>query len=202
MPNMWKISPAFLQGISGMELGEKMHDQAVKHGLQTTFAEVTGLKIQGTLKTVKTTEGNFMGRTVILAGGAIRKKLGVTGETRLMGKGVSYCAVCDGAFFQNQTVAVVGGGDTAITEALHLTKFASKVIVIHRRDQLRATEVLREKALSEPKIEFIWNSTVAEIEGDETVERIKLLNVKTGECSTTAATGILFQSERFLTRIM
>jgi thioredoxin reductase (NADPH) len=180
----------FPDGISGMELGEKMHQQAQKHGLNTIFGEVTGLEIRGALKIVKTTEGDYTGKTVILAGGAVRRKLGVEGETRLTGRGVSYCAVCDGSFFRDQKLAVIGGGDTAITEALHLTHFAAKVTIIHRRDQLRATYILQQKVMADPKIDFLWDTTVTGIEGGESVERIKLLNVKTGLTSVKDVSGV------------
>jgi thioredoxin reductase (NADPH) len=180
----------FPDGISGMELGEKMHQQAQKHGLNTIFGEVTGLEIRGALKIVKTTEGDYTGKTVILAGGAVRRKLGVEGETRLTGRGVSYCAVCDGSFFRDQKLAVIGGGDTAITEALHLTHFAAKVTIIHRRDQLRATYILQQKVMADPKIDFLWDTTVTGIEGAENVERIKLLNVKTGLTSVKEVSGV------------
>jgi len=182
--------PGFPEGISGMELGEKMREQAEKHGIKTIFAEVTGLEIQGNLKTLKTTEGPFTGKTVILAGGAVRRKLVVEGETRLTGRGVSYCAVCDSAFFKDQKVAVIGGGDTAITEALHLTKFASKITIIHRRNQLRAAHILQEKVRAEPKIDFLWDTTVTAVEGAENVERIKVQNVKTGQTSTLDVNGV------------
>ena len=180
----------FPQGISGQELGEKMHEQARKHGLKILTAEVTGLEMQGEMKLVKTTEGDYTGRTVIMAGGAVRRKLGVEGETRLTGRGVSYCAVCDSAFFRDQRVVVVGGGDTAITEALHLAKFASNITIIHRRDQLRAGHVLQEKLRSEPKIDFLWDTTVTAIEGADMVERIKLLNVKTGQGAEMEVSGV------------
>lgn len=180
----------FPDGISGMDLGEKMHLQAKKQGLNTLNAEVIGLEIQGILKIVKTTEGDFTGKTVILAGGALKRKLGAEGEGRLLGRGVSYCAVCDGAFFQGRRLAVIGGGDTAITEALHLTHFASKVTIIHRRDQLRATRVLQEKVKLDPKIDFIWDSAVTAIEGVNNVERIKLQNVKTGQISEKEVDGV------------
>jgi thioredoxin reductase (NADPH) len=180
----------FPEGISGQELGEKMHEQARKHGLKTLTAEVTGLEMQGAMKLVKTTEGDYTGRTVIMAGGAVRRKLGVEGETRLTGRGVSYCAVCDSAFFRDQRVVVVGGGDTAITEALHLAKFASNITIIHRRDQLRAGHVLQEKLRSEPKIDFLWDTTVTAIEGADMVERIKLLNVKTGQSAEMEVSGV------------
>ena len=180
----------FPEGISGMELGEKMHVQAEKYGLKTTTAEVTGLEIKGALKVVKTTEGDFTARAVILAGGAVRRKLAVEGESRLTGRGVSYCAVCDAAFFRDQKVAVVGGGDTAITEALHLTKFATKITIIHRRNQLRAAQILQEKVLSEAKIDFLWDTTIAAIEGKDNVERLKLLNVKTNQSSFLEVNGV------------
>ena len=180
----------FPESISGQELGKKMHEQARKHGLKTVAAEVTGLEIQGTQKIVKTTEGDYVGKTVIMAGGAVRRKLGVEGETRLTGRGVSYCAVCDSAFFRDQKAVVVGGGDTAITEALHLAKFASKITIIHRRNQLRAGHILQEKLLSEPKIDFLWDTTVSAIEGADLVERIKLLNVKTGQRSVMEVSGV------------
>ena len=180
----------FPEGISGMELGDKMHVQAEKHGLKTITAEVTGLEMNGALKIVKTTDGDFTGRAIILAGGAIRRKLGVDGETRLTGQGVSYCAVCDAAFFRDQKLAVVGGGDTAITEALHLAKVAFKVTIIHRRNQLRATHILQEKLRSEPKIDFIWDTIVSAIEGKDNVERLRLLNIKTNQSSILEVSGV------------
>ena len=180
----------FPEGISGMELSDKMHVQAEKYGLKTITAEVSGLETKGALKIVKTTEGDFNGMVVILAGGAVRRKLGVDGETRLTGRGVSYCAVCDAAFFRDQKLAVVGGGDTAITEALHLTKFASKITIIHRRNQLRAAHVLQEKVRSEPKIDFLWDTTISAIEGKDNVESIRLQNVKTNQSSVLEVSGV------------
>ena len=180
----------FPEGISGMELSNKMHVQAEKYGLKTITAEVSGLETKGALKIVKTTEGDFNGMVVILAGGAVRRKLGVDGETRLTGRGVSYCAVCDAAFFRDQKLAVVGGGDTAITEALHLTKFASKITIIHRRNQLRAAHVLQEKVRSEPKIDFLWDTTISAIEGKDNVESIRLQNVKTNQSSVLEVSGV------------
>ena len=140
--------PGFPEGISGLKLGELMHKQATKYGLKTITAEVTALNVQQGQKVIKTTEGDFVARAVIIASGSERQKLGVPGEKEFTGKGVSYCATCDAPFFKEQPVAVVGGGDAAIDEALHLTKFASKVTVIHRRDRLRATAVLQEKAVA------------------------------------------------------
>lgn len=182
--------PGFQEGISGLELGERMQTQAEKYGLKTIFAEVSGLEIQKTLRVVKTTEGDFIGKAVILAGGSRRRKLGVPGETKYIGKGVSYCAVCDGPFFRETSVVVIGGGDTAITEALHLVNFASKVTIIHRRDQLRATRILQDKAFAEPKIEFLWDTIALSIEGSEMVEKVNLSNVKSGERSDIEVGGV------------
>jgi len=180
----------FPEGINGFELGQLMHQQATKYGLKTLLAEVTGIELQEGQKVIRTTEGDFMAKAVIIAGGSERQKLGVPGEEEFTGKGVSYCATCDGAFFREQPVAVVGGGDAAITEALHLAKFASRVTVIHRRDQLRASRILQEKAFSQPKIEFRWNSIVEKIEGGDLVKRIRLRQVKSGEESALDVAGI------------
>jgi len=180
----------FPEGINGFELGQLMHQQATKYGLKTLLAEVTGIELQEGQKVIRTTEGDFMAKAVIIAGGSERYKLDVPGEEEFTGKGVSYCATCDGAFFREQPVAVVGGGDAAITEALHLAKFASRVTVIHRRDQLRASLILQEKAFSQPKIEFRWNSIVEKIEGGDLVKRIGLRQVKTGEESALEVAGI------------
>jgi len=171
-----------------------MHQQATKYGQKTLLAEVTGLELQGEQKVIRTTEGDFIAKAVIIAGGSERQKLGVSGEEEFTGKGVSYCATCDAAFFREQPVAVVGGGDAAITEALHLTKFASRVTVIHRRDQLRASRILQEKAFSQPKIEFRWNSIVEKIEGGDLVKRIRLRQVKTGEESALEVAGIFIST--------
>ena len=182
--------PGFVDGVSGLDLGQLMHQQATKYGLNTIIAEVTSIELQGEKKVVMTTKGNFTTKAVIIAGGSERRKLGIPGEDKFTGRGVSYCATCDAFFFKEQPVAVVGGGNAAITEALYLTKFASKVIVIHRREQLRATRILQEKAFSEPKIEFLWNTVVEEIDGDDKVKQLKLRQVKTGEKSTLDVSGV------------
>ena len=182
--------PGFPDGVSGIDLGQKMHDQAARFGLETILAEVTGLELQGDLKVVKATEGDFTARTVILAGGANRQKLGIPGEDEFIGKGVSYCATCDAAFFIDRPVAVAGGGDAAITEALHLAKMASKVTVIHRRDQLRATRILQERAFAEPKIDFAWDSVVEKVEGKDFVHGLRLRNVKTDQNSELEVAGL------------
>jgi len=189
--------PGFPEGISGSELSDLMHQQANKYGLETVVAEVTGLKSQGKQKLVETTGDSFGAGAVIIAGGCHRQQIGVPGEDEFTGKGVSYCATCDGAFFRDLPVAVVGGGNAAVTEALHLAKFASKITVIHRRDQLRATPVVQEKAFAEPRIEFMWDSVATKIEGEDLVKRIGLRNVKTGAESTLDISGV-FVSIGFL----
>ncbi len=180
----------FPEGINGLELGQLMHQQATKYGLKTLIAEVTGIELQGGQKVIRTPEGDFIAKAVIIASGSERQKLGVPGEGEFVGKGVSYCATCDAAFFREQPVVVVGGGDAAITEALHLARFASKVTVIHRRHQLRSGRILQEKAFAQPKIEFRWDSIVERIEGGDLVKRIRLRQVKTGEESALEVAGI------------
>jgi thioredoxin reductase (NADPH) len=182
--------PGFPQGISGVELGELMYQQAIKYGLETAAAEVTGVELGEGYKVVHTSEGSYETKAVIIAAGSEHKKLGITGEGELRGRGVSYCATCDGPLFANQKVVVVGGGNAAITEALYLTKFASKVIVIHRRSQLRADKVLQHRASASPKIEFLWNTVVEEILGGGEVRGLKLHNVKTGEKFALEVSGI------------
>ncbi|MFH1775535.1 MAG: thioredoxin-disulfide reductase [Chloroflexota bacterium] len=182
--------PGFVEGIGGYELGQLMQQQANKYGLENTIAEVTGLKLKGKKKTVETTKGDFTARVVIIASGSERRKLGVAGEDEFLGRGVSYCATCDAAFFRDRPVAVVGGGDAAVTEAFHLAKFASRVVVIHRRDQLRASRIVGEKASAEPRIEFQWDSVVEEIQGDNLVKGLKLRQVKTGELSYLEIAGV------------
>ncbi len=182
--------PGFPDGISGWDLGQLMHRQSIKYGLKTHNAEVKGIEVKERLKLVKTTEGEFLAKAVILAGGSELAKLGVAGEERLIGRGVSYCATCDGPLFRDKVVCVVGGGDAAVTEALFLSRFVSKVFVIHRRSELRASKILQERAFAEPKIEFIWNTVVQAIAGDDEVSGVELLNVKTGERSTLKVSGV------------
>ncbi len=182
--------PGFPHGIGGYDLGELLTQQASRYGLETTNAEVTGLEVKAEHKIVHTTNGDFTARSVILAGGSNPVTLDAPGESRLTGHGVSYCATCDAAFFRDQPVAVVGGGDAAITEALHLTKFASAVTVIHRRDKLRASAILQERAFANPKVEFAWDSVVAEVEGKDVVESLRLSNVHQGPDSSLAVDGV------------
>jgi thioredoxin reductase (NADPH) len=182
--------PGFPDGISGLDLADAMQQQAVKFGLETLTSEVTGLELNDGQKIVKTGEGDITARAVIVAGGSDRIKLGIPGEEEFTGRGVAYCAVCDGYFYRDVPVAVVGGGNAAMNEALELTKFASKITLIHRRDELRATKILQERAFAEPKIELLWNTVVEAIEGEATVKKLGLKNVRTGEKSTLNISGI------------
>jgi len=181
--------PGFPDGISGSELGSLMHQQAVKYGLEVVTAEVTGLT-QEQPYSISTTEGSFEAAAIIITAGSEYRKLGVAGEERLTGRGISYCATCDGFLFRDREVAVVGGGDTAITDALELTQHVSKVYVIHRRDQLRAGQVLQERGFANPKLEFIWDTVVEEVLGEKVLEGLKLRNVKTGQQSVLKVDGV------------
>jgi len=181
--------PGFPEGISGTELGEFMHRQATKYGLETIITEVSEVKT-GNVYEVSTSGGNYQTKSIIIAAGSEYRKLDVAGEEKLSGRGVSYCATCDGFFFRDREVAVVGGGDTAITDALELTQHCRKVYIIHRRDQLRATQAMQEKAFSQPKIELVWNTVVHEIVGDQIVRSLHLRNVKTGQSSNLEVDGV------------
>ena len=182
--------PGFPEGISGFELGQLMHQQAIKYGLETIIAEVTGIELREEQKVIKTTKGNFVAKAVIIAGGSERRKLGIPGEEKFTGKGVSYCATCDAAFFREVPVAVAGGGDVGITEALHLIRFASKVTVIELLPKLGASRILQDRATSEAKMEFLLNTIVEEIKGEDSVKRLELRQVVTGEKSTLEVAGI------------
>jgi thioredoxin reductase (NADPH) len=166
--------PGFPEGVSGFDLVEKMRRQAERFDLPFVNEEITSLSVSGQNKIVTGTENSYTAKTVIVASGAVYKKLGVPGEALLGGKGVSYCATCDGPFFRDQEVAVVGGGDTAVQEAIFLTRFARKIYLIHRRDQYRACRILQEKALANPIIQPVWNAEVESISGIEGVEGIRL----------------------------
>lgn len=183
--------PGFSDGIGGAELAEAMKSQAEKFGAKILNNGVVKIvKEDNIFKIILDNDDNVKAKTVILAAGASAKKLDVKGEIEFTGRGVSYCATCDGAFYANKTVAVVGGGDTAIEEALFLTRFASKVYVIHRRNQLRATTILQERAFQNSKISFVWDSVVDEIRGKDTVNEVVVKNVKTGELESISVDGI------------
>ncbi|HDJ38401.1 MAG TPA: thioredoxin-disulfide reductase [Methanosarcinales archaeon] len=172
--------PGF-QSISGYELMQRFEEHAKGFGLEVKDEEVTEIRDEGEYKLVRTHDHEYKTKSVIIASGAKPKRLGVPGEEEFIGKGVSFCATCDGFFFRGRDVAVVGGGNSAITEAIYLAKIVNKVYVVHRRAELRATKILQERALENPKIEFVWNSVVEEILGDSTVSQVSLRNVVTGE---------------------
>ena len=176
--------PGFPDGITGPELCERMRLQAEKFGVETVLAEVADADVAGREKLMTTSEGEFKARSVVVATGLVRRRLNVPGEDEFNGRGVSYCAVCDGAFFQDKIMAVIGGGDTAVEDAVFLTRYASHLHIIHRRDQLRAVKMLQERCFVNPKITCVWDSVVQEIGGNELVEKIVIRNVKTGEVST------------------
>jgi thioredoxin reductase (NADPH) len=177
--------------INGFELATAMHAQASKYGMETVYADVTSIDDgEDGRHTLRTSEGDYVASAVILTGGADYNRLGVPGEERLTGFGVSYCATCDAAFFRDQDVAVIGGGDSAMEEGLFVTRYARKATVIHRRDALRASAILRERAFANPKIAFAWNSVVEEILGEKAVSGVRVRNVVTGEVSTLDVTGV------------
>jgi thioredoxin reductase (NADPH) len=182
--------PGFPRGISGIELGRLIHEQATSYGLEILLTEVTGAVPGPRNNLVSTDEGDFTSESIIIASGSQYRKLGVPGEDKFVGKGVSYCATCDGPLFRDKTVAVVGGGDAAITEALYLSKFASSVKVIHRRSQLRAGKIVQERAMAEPKLEFVWDAVVTQIEGDGLTRQVGLKNTKDGKISVLEVAGI------------
>lgn len=182
--------PGFPQGISGFELGQLMEQQAVRHGLKIEPAEAVGVELVGNKKKVVSAAGEFTADAVIIAGGAEHAKLGIPGEETWVGRGLSYCATCDGPFFRDKAVAVIGGGDVAITDALYLARLAARIFVIHRRDQLRAAKILQDRAFAEPKIEFVWDTIVEGIEGQDGVQRLRLRNVKAGSTGELPVDGV------------
>ncbi len=182
--------PGFPEGISGFDLVDRMVRQVERFGLEIQNQEVIRLELSPERKLVKTEQGEFESKAIILACGAVPHKLGIDGEALLTGKGVSYCATCDGPFYKEQDVAVIGGGDTAVEEAIYLTRFAQKVHLVHRRNELRATKLLQERALSEEKIRIIWDTIPNRIVGGNNVEGVELKNVKTGGTSYLPVQGV------------
>lgn len=177
--------------ILGPDLGQKMYDGATQFGAEYAYGNVTDIRVEGQKKIVATDEGTFEAKAVIIATGAEHRKLGVPGEEEYGGRGVSYCAVCDGAFFKDKEVAVIGGGDSAIEESMYLANLASKVTVIHRRDQLRAQAILQKRAFASDKIEFVWNGLTEEIIGDDTkVTGVKYRDKISGEEHTIPVSGV------------
>lgn len=179
--------PGCLEGESGPTLIDRMAEQAKHFGAEKVYDEILEVKLEGKEKVLVGKKAEYIGQTVIIATGASSRPIGCSGEKQFTGKGVSYCATCDGAFFEGLEVFVVGGGDTAIEEAMYLTKFARKVSVIHRRDELRAAKSIQEKAFANPKMNFIWDSAVHEIKGDGLVNSMVLENLRTGEMTELVA---------------
>lgn len=182
--------PGFPEGVSGPKLMENMREQAERFGLVIQRQQVNGVELANSPKLIHTSEGKLKARAVIICTGAQPRKLGVESERHFTGKGVSYCATCDGPFFTDLPIVVVGGGDTAVEEGLYLTKFGSKVYLVHRRDQLRSTKLLQERILGNPKIQVVWDSVVTAIQGSDLVEGVRLRNVKTGQESELQASGV------------
>lgn len=182
--------PGFRDGIMGPALMDEMRAQAERFGAELVADDVTDMDLTGETKVVRTADGTFTARAVILAMGSGYRKLGLPDEDRLSGHGVSWCATCDGFFFREQHIAVVGGGDSAIEEATFLSRFGSKVTLIHRRDELRASKIMQERAFADPKIEFAWNSEVVGINGDDQLTGVTLRDTVTGETRTLDATGL------------
>ncbi|MFA5167711.1 MAG: thioredoxin-disulfide reductase [Candidatus Omnitrophota bacterium] len=181
--------PGFTEGILGPEIAQKMEAQAMRYGTQIVYEEVKNLSRKGGIFEAGT-ETNYTARAVILAMGASFRMIGVPNEKELTGKGVSYCATCDGAFFKGKKVIAVGGGDSALQEGIFLTRFAERVAIVHRRDKLRASPILQERARMNSKVSFIWDTVVDRIEGEKKVEAVFLRNVKTGEMQKVPADGV------------
>ena len=182
--------PGFQDGVDGFQLGEQMQQQAERFGAETVLAEVTGVELKGKEKKIITSEGAFYSKTVVIATGADPRELGLPEEKALVGRGVNYCAACDGMRYRGKTVVVIGGGNTAVADALQLSRIAQKVILVHRRDQLRATQVYHDQLLRTPNIELRWNSQVAELLHDGKLTGVKLRNVRTGEESAVQCDGV------------
>ena len=183
--------PGFENGIMGPDLMDQMRKQALRFGAELVTDDIVSMKLDGSVKELVDGAGNTIrAKAVVLAMGSAYKELGLTNEKRLSGRGVSWCATCDGFFFREQVIAVVGGGDSAMEEANFLTKFASKVVVIHRREELRASKIMAERAKANPKIEFLFNTAVLDVLGEDKVVGLKLQNLVTGEESTRDFTGL------------
>jgi thioredoxin reductase (NADPH) len=182
--------PGFRDGIMGPALMDEMRAQAERFGAELVADDVVEVDLTGEVKVVRTATDTYTARSVILATGSGYRKLGLPREEELSGRGVSWCATCDGFFFREQAIAVVGGGDSAIEEATFLTRFGSKVYLIHRRDELRASKIMQERAFADPKLEIIWNSEIAEINGDERLESVTLRDTVTGDTRPLEVTGL------------
>jgi len=181
--------PGFPEGLAGYELTMKMEEQAKKFGLEIRSASVESLNLDGEEKEVILSKDSIKAKSVIIASGCSPRKIGIPGETEFFGKGISTCATCDAMFFKGRDVVAIGGGDTAVQESLFLTKFVNKVYLVHRRDKLRATKILQERAFTNDKIEFVWDSVPVEICGESSVKSVKIKNVKNGNIRELDAAG-------------
>lgn len=188
--------PGFDEGIDGFTLGMKMQQGAERFGAKTEYAEVLEVDFSQQLKKIITTSGEFFSKTVIIATGADPRRLGLSKEEELLGKGVHYCAHCDGRFYKDKTVAVVGGGNSAAADALYLSRLAKKVYLIHRRDTLRATKIYHEPLMKAENVEFVWNSTVDGLEADQRLTGVNIKNTKTGQISSIACDGVFISIGR------
>ena len=182
--------PGFDEGIDGISLGMKMQAGAERFGAATEYAEVTSLELSEKIKTVETTSGSFLTRTLIIATGADPRKLGIEGEDALVGRGLHYCAHCDGRFYKGKTVMVVGGGNSAASDALYLSHLCEKVIVVHRRDTLRATKIYHEPLMSASNVEFMWNSAIDDYIVDKKIVGAKVKDLQSGEITEAAIDGL------------
>ena len=182
--------PGFVEGIMGPELMTQMQEQAERFGADIRYEDVTALELEGDVKRITTSDGVYAARTVIISTGSDYRHLGIDGEERLSGHGVSYCATCDGFFFKDQDIVVVGGGDSAMEEATFLTRFARSVTVVHRRDELRASAVMAKRAQEDPKISFAWNSRVVELDGEDSLTGVTLEDTVTGDRRQLEASGL------------
>ena len=182
--------PGFEDGIDGFYLAEKMQKQAERFGAKSEYAEVIRMDLKASPKVVETSEGIFCGKTVVLATGANPRELGIDHETELVGRGIAYCAACDGMFYRGKTVVVVGGGNSAAADALLLSRIAKKVIIVHRRDNLRATKIYHEPLMNAENVEFRWNSTVSELLYGDRLTGVRLKDVHTGEENELVADGV------------
>ncbi len=182
--------PGIPQGIDGYELGDRMREGAERFGAKSEFAEVLSADLSGNVKRVETSAGAFLARSVVIATGAGHKHLGIHREEEMVGRGVAYCAACDGMFYRGKTVAVVGGGNSAVADALVLSRICEKVILIHRRDTLRATKIYHDQLKNAGNVEFRWNSTVTELLGEERVTGLQIQDVNTDDSSRLSVDGV------------
>ena len=182
--------PGFPEGVDGFQLSYNMQQQAERFGAKTKYAEVLKLELEGECKSVQTNEGEYLAKTVVISTGANPRQLGVAREKEMIGKGVGYCAHCDGMFYRGKTVAIVGGGNSAVAEALYLSRIAKEVILIHRRDTLRATQIYHKPLQEASNIRFVWNSEVVELLGEEILSGIKVKNLVSGEVQQLEIQGL------------